>query len=287
MMEWISQMFVVVMGAVVLLALGPVSSRLWKGRRRVRAQEKAEALFAKDLGRIRADETLSDLEKSAYITAFERSGFQSPRYQHIIQKEASSELGLFISFLALVYIGLVSGQFNQDLGISYSALFIRGVVSVVVMLQVLHAVEWCMHRYVKKEEEEREHRLEHISTVDFRYLFSENEWEWAVRFAKRRGIASFEEERQSLVAPTFTKTGADLLHWVQIKEKWEAFVSERQPTAEWFDKDLTIPTPLLNVELTEEESSLYEARKGFEREMERHLRMAPYVYKRGDNIYAV
>ena len=64
-------------------------------------------------------------------------------------------------------------------------------------------------------------------------------------------------------------------------------MSERQTTAEWFDKDLTIPTPPLSVALTEEELSLYEARKGFEREMEQHLRMAPYVYKRGDNIYAV
>lgn len=287
MMEWLLQVFVVAMGSVVLLALGPVSSRLWKGRRRMRAQEKAEALFVKDLGRIRADETLSDGEKSTYIAAFERRGFQSPRYQRIIEKEASSELGLFISFLSLVFIGIVSGPFSQELGISFSELFALGVVSVVVILQVLHVVEWCMHRYTKKWEEERERHLEGISTVDFRYLFSENEWEWAVRFAKRRGIASFEEERQSLVAPTFTKTGADLLDWVQVKEKWEAFVSERQTTAEWFDKDLTIPTPPLSVALTEEELSLYEARKGFEREMEQHLRMAPYVYKRGDNIYAV
>lgn len=275
--------------SIVMVGVGVATTYSWKNPRAMKATKEAKTLFQCDVNRLRDESELSKEETKQFSDFFEERAWRDRRYQDIVKTGDSTGIGIVftITMNAIVLVLLLAGV-HEMLEVSVLRFFSTIVLTVFVTLQALYAAEYCLHHMQERQIQESvfDKKGKEALAVDFKNLFTEEEWAWAVRFAKKRSMSSFEEHQEALRLSTFTKTGLYFLQWLERKKEWETFVSERQGVADWFDGDLTNPTPILNVTLMGEELALYEMRKGFEQDMAQRLRVAPYVQQRGENLYA-
>lgn len=288
--EMIWDVMVYLIGSIVMVGVGVATTYSWKNPRAMKAIKEAKTLFQYDVSRLRDESELSKEETERFLGFFEERAWHAPRYQDVVKTGDSTGIGIVATLMvnAIVMVMLLGGV-HEMFEVSVLRFFSTIVLTVFVMLQVLYAAEHCLHHAQERRVKESvlDKKRKETLAVDFKNLFTEEEWAWAVRFAKKRSMPSFEEQQDALRLSTFTKTGWYFLQWLEMKKEWDTFVSDQQGVAEWFDGDLTNPTPMLNVTLMGEELALYEMRKGFEQEMAQRLRVAPYVQKRGENLYAI